>query len=171
MWLSRQRWRRREPTVCFVGRFRCADSVRGQSSRRALERAPLPLLQMRHTFSSVQFSSVQFLNADRLTFRLLREKCKRKVQTKSANEKCAGRFARLNPSTTQESGFLCCTSGAHATAVSSGMADQSGQQRRPKRARPSLQPPAVATGATKFSRSSSCGAAAPSNKSRPSVLI
>ena len=40
------------------------------------------------------------------------------------------------------------------------MADQSGQQRRPKRARPSLQPPAVATGATKFSRSSSCGAVA-----------
>ena len=44
------------------------------------------------------------------------------------------------------------------------MADESAQQQRSKRARPSLQPPAVATGATKFSRSSSCGAAAPSQE-------
>ena len=44
------------------------------------------------------------------------------------------------------------------------MADESESERGSKRARPSLQPPAVATGATKFSRSSSCGAAAPSQE-------
>ena len=51
------------------------------------------------------------------------------------------------------------------------MAHQDAQPSRSNRARPSLQPPAVATGATKFSRSSSCGAVAPSQEPAASLSL
>ena len=73
--------------------------------------------------------------------------------------------------TTQGSAYQALGAVVGGAPADSGMANESGQQRRPKRARPSLQPPAVATGATKFSRSSSCGAAAPSQEPAASLSL